>query len=257
MTFGFVGVGRMGGGLARNLIRAGKEVLVYDLDPSAVRKTIEAGATGKPAKKAAEVAAADVVIVTGGASVGEKDSAKTMFEPTGIELIFSKVSIKPGKPVWLGRAGAALVMGLPGNPTSALVTARLLLAPLLAGLSGRDPNEPLRWRTARLAAPLDECGSRETFHRARWNASAIVSIAVWNYFRINHPDEQHWWRTMLAPVGPMAVTYDGRVFGFCGPEMAKMFCYSPATGTWLAVSRVLPAMTEVTISSCALPGWPS
>lgn len=123
------------------------------------------------------VAAADVVIVTGGASVGEKDFAKTMFEPTGIELIFSKVSIKPGKPVWLGRAGAALVMGLPGNPTSALVTARLLLAPLLAGLSGRDPNEPLRWRTARLAAPLDECGSRETFHRARWKGDDVEVLS--------------------------------------------------------------------------------
>ena len=76
---------------------------------------------------------ADLVVVTGGASVGEKDFAKTMFEPLGLELVFSKVSIKPGKPVWLGRVGQTLVMGLPGNPTSALVTARLLLAPLLAG----------------------------------------------------------------------------------------------------------------------------
>ena len=114
------------------------------------------------------VAAADLVIVTGGASVGERDFAKAMFEPSGLELIFSKVSIKPGKPVWLGRAGTTLVMGLPGNPTSALVTARLLLAPLLAGLSGRDVGEPLRWRTVRLATPLKDCGPRETFHRARW-----------------------------------------------------------------------------------------
>jgi molybdopterin molybdotransferase len=110
---------------------------------------------------------ADLVIVTGGASVGEKDFAKAMFEPTGLELIFSKVSIKPGKPVWFGRAGHALVIGLPGNPTSALVTSRLLVAPLLAGLSGRDANEALRWRTARLASPLEGCGPRETFHRAR------------------------------------------------------------------------------------------
>ena len=114
------------------------------------------------------IASADLVIVTGGASVGEKDFAKAMFEPAGLELIFSKVSIKPGKPIWLGRAGTTLVMGLPGNPTSALVTARLLLAPLLAELSGRDPGEALRWRTVRLAAPLKDCGPRETFHRARW-----------------------------------------------------------------------------------------
>jgi molybdopterin molybdotransferase len=118
---------------------------------------------------AAEAAsAAQVVVVTGGASVGERDFAKAMFEPAGLELIFAKVSIKPGKPVWLGRSGDALVMGLPGNPTSAFVTARLLLAPLIAGLTGRKIDEALKWKTARLAGPLKECGPRETFHRTRW-----------------------------------------------------------------------------------------
>jgi len=111
---------------------------------------------------------ADLVVVTGGASVGEKDFAKAMFEPLGLHLVFSKVSIKPGKPVWLGRAGEKLVIGLPGNPTSALVTARLFLAPLLAGLTGRPGDEALRWRTVPLGSPLGPCGSRETFHRARW-----------------------------------------------------------------------------------------
>ena len=110
---------------------------------------------------------ADLVVVTGGASVGEKDFAKDMFAPAGLELIFAKVAIKPGKPVWLGRAGEALVMGLPGNPTSALVTARLLLVPLLALLGGRGIEAALRWRQAPLAAPIGECGMRETFHRAR------------------------------------------------------------------------------------------
>lgn len=108
---------------------------------------------------------ADLVVVTGGASVGEKDFARKMFEPHGLDLIFSKVAIKPGKPVWFGRAAGKLVMGLPGNPTSAMVTARLLLAPLVAGLAGRA--DALRWRTIRLAAPLSACGDRETFHRAR------------------------------------------------------------------------------------------
>jgi molybdopterin molybdotransferase len=110
---------------------------------------------------------ADLVVVTGGASVGEKDFAKAMFEARGLELLFSKVAIKPGKPVWLGRAGGKLVIGLPGNPTSALVTARLLLAPLLAGLSGLDPQAALRWRKTPLLSPLPESGDRETFIRAR------------------------------------------------------------------------------------------
>ena len=120
-------------------------------------------------QRAASLAAdsADVVVVTGGASVGEKDFAKAMFQPAGLELIFSKVAIKPGKPVWLGRAGQALVVGLPGNPTSALVTARLLLAPLLAALTGRGIKPALHWRQAPLVAAIRECGPRETFHRAR------------------------------------------------------------------------------------------
>lgn len=113
------------------------------------------------------VDSADLVAVTGGASVGEKDFAKAMFGPLGLELIFSKISIKPGKPVWFGRVGAKLVIGLPGNPTSALVTARLLLAPLLAGLTGRSIDGALRWRTMPLASALSAGGARETFHRAR------------------------------------------------------------------------------------------
>ena len=111
---------------------------------------------------------ADLIVVTGGASVGEKDFAKAMFEPLGLNLIFSKVSIKPGKPVWLGHAREKLVVGLPGNPTSALVTARLLLVPLLAGMTGQPVQRALAWRTAPLAEPLGACGPRETFHRARW-----------------------------------------------------------------------------------------
>jgi molybdopterin molybdotransferase len=123
------------------------------------------------------VAAADLVTVIGGASVGEKDFAKAMFEPLGIELVFDKLAIKPGKPAWLGRVGGKLVIGLPGNPTSALLTARLLLAPLLAGLSGRLPADALGWRTMPLASPLQPGGERETFHRAQDVAGAARILA--------------------------------------------------------------------------------
>jgi molybdopterin molybdotransferase len=130
------------------------------------------------AAAAAALQSADVVIVTGGASVGEKDFAKTMFEPLGLEFLISKVSIKPGKPIWLGRVHDKLVMGLPGNPTSALVTARLLLAPLLTGMVGQPTERALAWRTVPLASALDDCGSRETFHRARFvdGAAEILSF---------------------------------------------------------------------------------
>jgi molybdopterin molybdotransferase len=108
---------------------------------------------------------ADLVVVTGGASVGEKDFAKPMFAEQGLDFVFSKVAIKPGKPVWLGQARGRLVLGLPGNPTSAMVTARLFLAPLVAGLVGRDPRAALRWRSLQLADDLPPTGDRETFAR--------------------------------------------------------------------------------------------
>ena len=112
------------------------------------------------------VATADLVVVTGGASVGARDHAKAMFAPLGMELLFSKAAIKPGKPVWLGRVGETLVMGLPGNPGSALVTARLLLAPLVAGLFGQTRPPPLEWIDLPLGAAIPATGDRETLVRA-------------------------------------------------------------------------------------------
>lgn len=124
------------------------------------------------------LAEADLVIVTGGASVGEKDYARSMFAPLGLELLFSKVAIKPGKPVWFGRVGGALVLGLPGNPTSALVTARLFMAPLVAGLAGRDPAALLNWRDMTLTALLKPCGDRETFERGRLVDGGVAGLDV-------------------------------------------------------------------------------
>jgi len=130
-------------------------------------------------REAAEQAleAADLVVMTGGASVGEKDFAKAVFEELGLERIFSKVAIKPGKPVWFGTAAGRLVMGLPGNPTSALVTARLLLAPLLRGLAGGIPCDAVRWRASSLAEAMPACGDRETFVRGRWRGDAVEALA--------------------------------------------------------------------------------
>lgn len=119
-------------------------------------------------KAAAEAACkdTDLIVVTGGASVGERDFAKDMFKPLGLELIFSRVAMKPGKPVWFGKVGNQLVLGLPGNPTSALVTARILMVPLLSIMQGLEFGSALGWRHAPLASDLERCGDRETFHRA-------------------------------------------------------------------------------------------
>ena len=109
------------------------------------------------------VAKADCVVVIGGASVGDHDLARPMFGPTGLREIFSKVAIKPGKPVWFGMAHGTPVLGLPGNPTSALVTARLFLVPLLAGLQGGDGAATVRFHPQILSGELTANGSRETF----------------------------------------------------------------------------------------------
>ena len=116
---------------------------------------------------------ADLIVVTGGASAGEKDFSKAMFRRFGLELIFPSVAIRPGKPAWLGRAAGRLVMGLPGNPTSALVTARLLLAPMIALMVGRPPGSALEWTRGAIAAPLPACGNRETFHRAHLEGASV------------------------------------------------------------------------------------
>ncbi len=123
------------------------------------------------AREALELA--DVAVVTGGASVGDRDFARAMFEDCGLELVFSKVEIKPGKPVWIGRALGRLVVGLPGNPTSALVTARLFLAPLIRGLAGGRPEDALAWTPMRLSTDLPSTGDRETFYRGKRAAAGV------------------------------------------------------------------------------------
>ena len=117
---------------------------------------------------------ADLVIVTGGASVGDRDFAKPMFEPHGLSVIIPKVAIKPGKPVWLGKARGKIVLGLPGNPTSAMVTGALFLRPIFQALGGANVSH--RWHSLPLAAPLKATGGRETFVRARFDEGGLVPI---------------------------------------------------------------------------------
>lgn len=129
-----------------------------------------------PMRQAATAALeqADLIVVTGGASVGERDFAKAMFDDSNMEILFAKVAIKPGKPVWLGKASGRLILGLPGNPTSAMVTARLFLAPLIAGMSGRG--DALNWQDMPLAAPLPSGGERMNFLRARHTPQGAMPL---------------------------------------------------------------------------------
>ncbi|MBN9554542.1 MAG: molybdopterin molybdotransferase MoeA [Alphaproteobacteria bacterium] len=122
-------------------------------------------------------AIADVVVVIGGASVGERDFAKQAFAALGLDPLFTKVAIKPGKPVWFGRMGRTYVVGLPGNPTSALVTARLFLAPLLAGLSGGRADDALDWQMTPAATAIAGCNDRDLFIRATMACGCAMPLS--------------------------------------------------------------------------------
>ncbi len=122
---------------------------------------------------------AAAMAVCAGASIvrGDHDLARPMFAEHGLELLFAKVAIKPGKPVWLGRTRGRWVLGLPGNPSAALVTAALFLRPLLARLQGQAASAALRWQRLMLAAPLPATGCRETFVRASGEVDGLLPLA--------------------------------------------------------------------------------
>lgn len=106
----------------------------------------------------------DLIVTIGGASVGDHDLVKPALEAAGASLDFWRIAIRPGKPLMAGRLGDALVVGLPGNPVSAFVCARLFLAPLLRRFSG-DPSPLDVPITARTTAPLPANGARRDFLR--------------------------------------------------------------------------------------------
>ena len=83
-------------------------------------------------------AGADILITSGGASVGEYDLVKSSLEAEGVTMAFWKIAMRPGKPMMHGRLGAMRVIGLPGNPVSSYVCAFLFLVPLIRTLLGRD-----------------------------------------------------------------------------------------------------------------------
>ena len=110
--------------------------------------------------------AADVLVTSGGVSVGEHDLVRAVERELGVEEIFWRVSIKPGKPVSFGVRGGTLVFGLPGNPVSALVGCELFVKPALLALQGVADPLP-RFEPGTLAVGLRCNRERDEFVRAR------------------------------------------------------------------------------------------
>lgn len=122
---------------------------------------------------------ADVLVTIGGASVGDHDLVKPVLEAMGARFDFWKVAMRPGKPVMRGMLGGQHVIGLPGNPVSAFVTALLFVQPLLARLGGAAEALPVL-RRAQLRGTLPANGTRRDYMRAvavrdgdGWQVSAL------------------------------------------------------------------------------------
>jgi len=121
---------------------------------------------------------ADILITTGGASVGDHDLVKRSLEAEGVTMAFWQIAMRPGKPMMHGRLGAMRVIGLPGNPVSSYVCGLLFLVPLIRKLSGRTIIHHVH-ETALLGRDVVANDLREDYLRARIEVRADgVAVAT-------------------------------------------------------------------------------
>jgi molybdopterin molybdotransferase len=127
--------------------------------------------------KIAAAGGADVLVTTGGASVGDHDLVAPVLASRGMALDFWKIAMRPGKPMLFGRLGAQRVLGLPGNPVSAMVCGRVFLLPLIDRLLGRQASPSAAVR-ARLTVPLEKNGNRQHYMRAVTSRDGAGTLLV-------------------------------------------------------------------------------
>ena len=122
-------------------------------------------------------AQADIIVTTGGASVGDHDLVRPALEAAGGEVDFWRIAIRPGKPMLAGRRGEAIMLGLPGNPVSAFVTATLFLRPLIAAIAGAADPLP-RMLRAELVEPLPANDHRQDYLRGMLVDGRVSAAAM-------------------------------------------------------------------------------
>ena len=129
----------------------------------------------------------DVLMVTGGVSAGVKDLVPDALATAGVDQVFHKLALKPGKPLWFGvvrqaSGGSKLVFGLPGNPVSSLVCFHLFVKPALAVLAGKAASVELPLDGGIAAGDFEHRGGRETFRPAcRSGAGGRSSVEFCNW----------------------------------------------------------------------------
>ena len=119
---------------------------------------------------------ADIIVTTGGASVGDHDLIQPALIHSGGSVDFWRIAMRPGKPVMVGRLGNAIVLGLPGNPVSAYVTALVLLLPLVKTFAGIQQVMPVICQ-AKAGAAFPANGARQDFMRAHLIDGALVPVS--------------------------------------------------------------------------------
>src|SRR5271154_661335 len=127
--------------------------------------------TGALRRLAAGAVGADLLVTTGGASVGDHDLVRAGLAEDGLALDFWSIAMRPGKPLMFGRLGAVPLLGLPGNPVSSLVCGMVFLKPALEALLGLARAQEPR-QTARLATDLKANDRRQDYLRARLQVGA-------------------------------------------------------------------------------------
>ena len=151
------------------------------IDLGIATDTVEATTRGI---RRARDSGADILITTGGASVGDHDLVKQSLEAEGVTIAFWRIAMRPGKPMMHGRLGALRVIGLPGNPVSAYVCGFLFLVPLIRALSGRTDIHHTH-ETALLGHDVAANDMREDYLRARLERSADGTLIA---TPVNHQD---------------------------------------------------------------------
>jgi molybdopterin molybdotransferase len=119
---------------------------------------------------------ADLIVTIGGASVGDHDLVARAAQAAGMEPTFHKVAMRPGKPLMAGRLRGTALLGLPGNPVSAMVCGHVFMAPMIQALLGLPP-APAPRRLAPLAIPLPANGPREHYLRARRGPDGVIPFS--------------------------------------------------------------------------------
>jgi molybdopterin molybdotransferase len=132
------------------------------------------------AGKLTRAAGADILVLSGGVSVGDYDLVKKALEGHGVRPVFWQVRIKPGKPVFFGRRGRQLVFGLPGNPTSAMVSFHLFVRPAIERMLGRTVQGPETGRAVLAEALVLKPGRTQFLRGLLVDQGPVLKVAPYN-----------------------------------------------------------------------------